>query len=323
MAGKTGIGKTGVALAAAVALAMGIVCYIFQPLEIEPIKYGLFLDSPDAWQIDSFLSWLINLGVIALIALLLHLFNRSYNFIRTPEPVLPAVFMVMAASSLWFIQSLNTSSLLCLVNVVCLGIIFDAYESKNATQQMFVLGVAPGLGAMFQYAFLPMACVYVLWALFMKVLRLKEILAFFSGLLCPYWIALGFGWLNFRDFHLPSLVTLFDTNRDYADIIFLLGGIGLAVIIGIIIGLPNFMKLYAGNSKVNAMNLCITALGISSLVCILVDYDNIPAYALSLYMTTAVQIANLCALWNIRREWVVTVLPGMLFIGLFIGNLLL
>lgn len=320
MAWKTGIGRGGLALAAALAFAMCLLSYILRPVDILPIQYGLWLDSPDSWQINPFLSWLINTFLIGVIALILYLINKSYNFIRTTEPALYAVFPVMACSSAWQTQALNTSTLLCLVNAVCLGIIFSAFDSRNATQQLFILGIALGIGAMFQYAFLPMACVYILWALFMKVLRFKELVAFLTGLFCPYWITLGLGWLHFSDFHLPAPVALFTTSGDHADILFLLLGIGIAAILGFLAGLPNSMKLYAGNSKVNSMNLCVSTLGIAALICILVDYENIPAYVMTLYMAVAVQLANICALWKPRLEWTVSAVPAFIFILIFIAN---
>lgn len=323
MGGNRGIGKEGLALAGASALAMCIISYVLKPVEIMHIQYGLCLSSPDSWQISPFISWLINTFLIGVIAFLLNLINRIYNFIKTTEPTLIAIFLLMASSSAWFTQGVNTSTLLCLVNVICLGIIFSVYDARNATQQMFVLGIAIGLGTMFQYAFLPMALVYLLWALFMKVMRIKEILAFLAGIFCPYWISLGFGWICWDDFHFPSLVSFFSETNDHTDIFLLLIGIGIAVLLGIFTTLPNSIKLYAGNSLINAMNLCVVSLGIASFICILIDYKNLLAYVMTLYLTTSIQLANFCTIWKIKNEWCVTVIPGLLFIGLFIGNILL
>lgn len=320
---KQGIGRGGLFLAAVLAFAMCLLSFIIHPVDILPIQYGLCLDSPDSWQINPFFSWILNTFLIGIITLLLYLINKSYNFIRTTEPALYAIFLIMACSSSWLSQGLNTSTLLCLVNVVCIGVIFDAYDTPNASRQLFILGMALGIGAMFQYAFLPMACVYILWALFMKVLRFKELLAFIIGLVCPYWITLGLGWIHFSNFHLPSLVSLFTAANDHSDILFLLLGIGFAVIMGVLAGLPNSIKLYAGNSKVNSMNLCVTTLGITSLICILVDFENIPAYVMTLYLATAVQLANIVALWKPRREWTITAVPSFIFILIFLANLFL
>ena len=318
---NTGIGKTGVALAAIVATAMCFLSLWLHPVDIIPIQYGLCLPSPDAWGYNNIWSWGVNTVLIGMIALMLYLINKNYNFVRTTEPVLVAVFLIMASSGPWFTQSLNTSVLLCVANVICLGIIFASYDSKNATQEMFVLGVVIGLGSMVQYAFIPMAFVYMLWALFMKVLRIKETLAFIIGMVCPYWIALGIGWLHFSDFHFPSINPLFSYSRDPSEFLILLSGIAIAAATGFICGIINFMKLYAGNSKVNAMNLCVSVLGTVSVICILVDFDNIHAYVTTLYLACAVQLANICAIWHPKMPWIVTVVPAMVYIAIFVSSI--
>lgn len=319
----TGAGKSGVALAIILAIAMCLLSLLFHPVEINSIPYGLCLPSPDSWNFERFWSWGINTALIGLIAVLLLLLNRSYNFIRTTEPVLIIVFLIMAASSPWFTQGLNTSVLLCLSNVVCMGIIFDTYDTKNATQEMFTIGVTIGFGSMVQYAFLPMMPVYLLWALFMKVLRIKETLALFAGIFCPYWIAFGTGWMSLSDFKFPSLTPLFTYSQDPSEFFILLSGIALAATIGLILTLTNAIKLYAGNSRVNAMNLCVEALGAASVICILVDFDNLHAYVITLYAACAVQIANVCALWTPRMPWLVSAIPSLLYMAIFVCSIVL
>ena len=314
---KTGIGKTGVALAALIAIAMCLLSLLFHPVEISRIQYGLALPSPDSWNFQPVWSWIVNTVLIGLIAILLYLINKSYNFIRTTEPALIAIFLIMATSGPWFTESINTSVLICLANTVCMGIIFDTYDTRNATQELFILGVVIGIGSMVQYAFLPMGIVYLLWALFMKVLRIKETLAFSIGIICPYWIALGIGWIHFSELHYPSINPLFSYNQDPSEFILFLSGIAFAAVVGLIISVANSMKLYAGNSKVNAMNLCVSTLGAASVVCILVDFDNIHAYVLTLYMACAAQLANICALWNPGMPWLVTTIPSLLYMAIF------
>lgn len=317
-----GIGTTGVAVASIVTLTMCILSYIYHPVEIYQIQYGICLPSPDTWGFNIFWSWISNVVLIGLIIALLYLLNKTYNFIRTTEPALVTIFMVMAGSTPWFTQSVNTSVLLCLANVVCMGIIFDVYQTKNVTQEMFIMGVVIGMGSMVQYAFLSLTIVFLLWALFMKVLRIKEFLAFLVGILCPYWIALGTGWLHFSDFHYPSLIPLFSSYKNPTDFFILLCGVTVAGGIGFFCTLFNAMKLFAGNSKVYAMNLCVMASGALALICILIDFDNMYAYVMTLYMACAVQLANICALWNPRMPWLVTVVPSVVYIGLFICSLI-
>lgn len=321
MTDRFGIGKGGMVLVLAVAFAMTLLAFIFKPVSIAPVPYGVCLPSPDEWEIASFLSWIINTLLIGLIATLLYLINKSYNFIRSTEPVLPALFLLFTCSNAWCTQSLNTSTLLCIFNVLGIGIIFSTYDCRNATQQLFTIGAVLGVGSMIQYAFFPMVIVVLVWTGIMKIFRLKEILAFFGGIFCPYWIAFGFGWIDFSDLRFPSLVSLFTDSRDHADILFLISEVAIAAAVGFILCIINSVKLYAGNSKINAMNMCITVSGLISLLCMVIDYENMPAYIMTLFMTVAVQFANICALWNVRHQWLVTTVPGIIYVLLFSGTL--
>lgn len=319
---KTGIGKSGLALAVICAIAMSVLCFLVSPVEVLPIQYGLCLPSPDSWNSNPFWSWFVNVMLIGGATALLILINQSYNFIRTTEPALPAIFLIMTCSSPWFVERLNTAVILCLCCVIAMGIIFGSYDSRNATKEMFFLGVMTGIGSMFQYAFLPFMFLFFLWSRFLKIMRVKETLAFIVGILCPFWIALGVGWLHFSFFRFPSLSPLFGNIQDHADFLILIVGIGIASAVGFIVGLINSMKLYAGNSKVNAMNLCMSSLGVASLISILVDFDNMPVYVVTLYLATAGQLANICALWNPKMPWLVTVVPSLVYIALFVCSII-
>lgn len=323
MAVKTGIGKTGMLLAMAIALAMCLLSFLLHPVDIEVTDYGICLPSSQLWNISPIVSWILNLIAICCIAILLFLINKTYNFVRTTEPVLIALFLIATCSSPWFTETLNDSTILCLVNVLCLGIIFGAYDKKNATQQIFLMGALAGFGSMFQYAFVTMFFLYFLWALFLKILRLRETLAFILGILTPYWIGLGLGLISLGDFRLPSPSHLLTESANYTDFLFLLISIAFAAFIGFIAALANGMKLYAGNSKVNAMNLCVSTMGIVSVICIFLDFENMTAYVVTLFVAMAVQMANICALWNIQDEWIVSTFPSLVFIALFIAGIVL
>ena len=320
---KTGIGKTGIFMSIAIALAMCVTTYILKPVKMSRGDYGICLPSPHLWAIPDFLSWLINLIIIGGIAFILFQTNRHFNFIRTTEPALPVIFVIATCSSPWFTQGLDTSTLLCLVNVISLAIVFGVYNRPNATQQIFSMGGLIGLGSMFEYAFLPMAFVYIIWALILKILRFKETIAFLLGIMCPYWIGLGLGLISISDFHIQSLTPFFGSETDYSEIWLLLCGTGIAAIGGLFATMFNSMKLYAGNSIVNSMNLCVTVMGLAALICIFADYENMTAYVVTLYVAMSVQLANICALWNPEQEWLVSAIPSVIYIGLFLAAIFL
>lgn len=306
-----------VPVATVFAVAMSLIAFFISPVHESPDDYGICLPSPFRWGLPEFLSWILNCLVIGTIALTLFLINKTYNFIKTTQPVLIPIFLVAACSSPWFTESLNASTLLCLINVVSIGIIFSAYDRPNATQQLFCIGFLGSLGSMFQYAFIPMIFVYFTWTIFLKICRLKETIAFGLGLVCPYWIGLGFGLLSYHDFKLPSLTPFFGNEIDYTELLLLLLATGFAAVSSSFISLINGMKLYAGNARIYAMNLCIMVLGLASIICIFIDYDNMTAYVITLFMVMAVQFANICALWSPAEPMLITLVPVVIYLILF------
>ena len=183
---------------------------------------------------------------------------------------------------------------------------------------MFVTATFISIGSMFQYAFLPMAVWVLIAAVILKIFRPKEVAAFILGLLAPYWIALGFGWIHFSEFRMPEPAPLFGENIDPANLFVIMLSTGFAIFIGIAIGISNSLRIYAGNSRVNAFNSVISWLGIVCAACIIIDFNNILAYLATLYFAVAVQFANLCALWQFKHEWLVILLPSAVYILFFI-----
>lgn len=304
-------------------VAMCTASYFYFPATSVAGNAGICLPSPNLWHIKPVSSWIINVVVIGGIAAGGFFMNRNYNFIRSTEPVLPAMFMVLVASCPWITRYLSSSTLLCAINLISLSVIFSAYNSRNATQQLFTIGTLLSVGSMFQYAFIPMVPIYLVAAIMMKVLRIKEFLAYGMGLIAPYWVGVGLGLIGLDQFRLPEITGMF-TDMNFSPTLFVLVvSIGLAVFCGLLLGLNNSIKLYAGNSRVNAMNGCISLLGVMCVVCMLIDFTNMMAYLATLYFAVAVQVANLCALWNIRREWLVVFIPSLIYIGFFVAIMLM
>ena len=312
------IERTGMIIAGLLAFAMCLLSFILQPEKPIPGQPGLCLPPPSQWELPRFLSWFINTCTIGVCAIALWMLNRTYNFIRTTQPVLPALFLIFVASNPWITAELSTSVILCAVNVLALWILYGCYNLRNATQQMFLVATFLSIGSMFQYAFLPMILVYIIASVILKISRPKELTAFIFGLIAPYWITIGFGWINPDSFKMPAPTSLFSGLYNPADLFILMVSVGSAIFLGIAFGIPSLLKTYAGNSQVNAMNSVIAWLGIISMLCILIDFNNVMAYLATLFLAVAAQLANTCALWHFRHEWLVTFLPGLLFLFFFV-----
>lgn len=319
MAKTYGIGRPGMTVAVAAAAVMFIISFLVPaPFSISG-NFGICLPSPDLWNINPVASWILNIALAAACTIGTWLLNRSFNFIRSTQPVLQALFLIMVAANPWITGELSSSLLLCLINIIGLALMFRDYSSPNATQDLFAIGTFLGIGSMFQYGFIPMMPAYVLMAVAMKNLRIKEFIAFLLGIAAPFWVSIGLGIIPLENFQLPEIVPLFINYDNALEIFLLVASTGIAIFLGVMTGLFDSVRLYAGNSRVNAMNVCVSILGIFSIVCVVVDFNNMLVYLATLYFTVAVQLANVCALWNMKHQWLVTAIPALIFIGFFVA----
>lgn len=322
MTRSKGIGKTGLVLAVMAMIAMTAVSYLLRPDSRLSGELGICLPSPNLWEINPVSSWIINTVLTGAVAFGAFFLNRTHNFIRSTQPVLPVMFLLLAGSNPWINYYLSSSTLICAINLISLSILFGEYNSRNATQPMFAIGTFMSVGSMFQYAFLPMIVAYVLGAIIMKAFRFKEFLALGMGLIAPYWVGIGLGLISLDSFEMPDITNLFSNFAKASEIFVLAVSVGTAIFFGALLALNNSIKLYAGNSRVNAQNMTITLLGVVCAICIIVDFSNMLAYLGTLYLTVAVQVANMCALWKIKREWLVVFIPAIIYIGFFIAMIL-
>lgn len=306
------------ALAVIASLAMTAVAFfIGSPFQISG-NTGICIPSPNEWGLTPAASWLLNLIILFGSGVLLTIANKQYTFVKGADTVLSGIFLLMATSNVWVSSSFSSASLMVFINVLCLIILLGCYRQTNATRDIFMIGTLLSIGSMMQYAFIFMIPVYLIGSILMKCVNFKTIIAYLMGLVAPYWIGIGMGILEIESFKMPIFTSVIDGYiADHRMFICILN-VSLTALIGFILALNNMVKLYAGNTQKRLNNVVINMLGLAVAICMIFDYSNITTYLGLLYMITAVQIANLFALWQIRRGriWLITII--MLYVIGFI-----
>ena len=289
MGNRDTMGKKGFAGAIATAILMSATSFLAGapiPLQTEA---GLCLPSPGAWDIIT--------GSI-------YILNKNYAFVPGNDMTLPGLLAVMSFSCPWVAGTLNSSTILLAANTAILSIAFTCFKQRNATRELFAIATILSLGTMVQYAFIFMIPAYIAIAASLKCLRFKETIAFILGLVAPYWVGVGLGIIPLSDFSMPDISGLFsgiEAKRSMLAGLTACAATALGALVG---GLYNSVKLYAGNSQRRLYNICFNILGVLCAVCIVIDFDNMPAYIGTLYLVAAVQFSDIFALHNIRhRSW--------------------
>ena len=293
---NTGIGQEGMVIAAVAALAMAASAYFIGHASTPPLDAGICIPSPSAWLPSPLGGWVLNTLMTAGVCALLWWMNKEYGVARGSDSIFCGMFAVMAMSNVWVSAHLNSAALMCIINLACLMILMGCYRQSNPTREIFVIGTLLAVGSMTDYAFVFIAPVYLIGAIMLKCFSLKAFVAYLMGWAAPYWVGIGLGFIPLEAFRLPQLSNVFEAAGSEIDILAGLLNIGITVTIGLLMGLSNAVRLYAGNSRRRLFNMTIDVLGIVAAAAMMIDFGNLTAYLGIIYMVAALQIANFAEL---------------------------
>ena len=293
--GPRPIGNETLIFGVVIAFVLTLISLFAMPGLNVPGDYGVCVASPNTWVLPRFLSWLLNILAVAATALLLSAMNRKYNLIPTSQPILPVCFLLLLSMNAAVTCRLGTPVMLMAVNAACLYILFDTYERPNSTQEFFIIATLLSFGSMIDYSFLMMVPVYVAGGFVMKSFRLREAIAFIFGLVSPYWIMVGMGIVGVDHFRLPMSTSLSHQLELNPDMMRCFISIGLASLIALVASIYNSVSLLHGNARVRCLHLSVNILGYVCLIAMIGDYNNLLAYAGTIYLWMSLEIVGLYA----------------------------
>ncbi|MCM1378169.1 MAG: hypothetical protein NC097_07340 [Clostridium sp.] len=319
---RSAVGASAFITTLVVAAILIIVNMTWGPTPPRGEQMGLCLNSPDLWFPSSALSGIVNTLLILVAAPAMLLLNKRFNFVRGESMLFPSIFLMLTATNVFITPGVCSSTILLVVNLICLALLFDTASKRNATQDFFIIATLISIGSMCQYAFLPMIPAFIIGGLLLRKLNFKELMAFGMGLVAPYWAVLGLGIVSISDFHLPVLKNIFSMVNDRTDLFMTLVETGLLFLVAVLLCMNNAMRLYAGNSGIRLMNNTVNTLGFLCALCMMVDFDNLFAYVATLNFWIAVQFGNLYALYRLPKPGLLLFILSLLLIAIYVRILI-
>lgn len=299
------------------AILLVLTLILFQPVFLEG-DLGLCLPSPNQWHIPRFLSWLMGVVLILLAVIVLSSANKKYNFIPEAEPLMVMGLLVLVACNCRTTALLSASTLMLAANAFALYIILSTYEQRNATREYFLVATIPAIGAMTQYSFLILIPVYIFAGLLMKSFRMREFIAFIFGLLAPYWIAIGLGWISPFAFRVPDPDSVFSVQEMSRETFLNVIATGIIILVGIMLSLYNAARLFSRNSRLRSMHVSLNLMGYGAIAAVIFDFNNFMAYFATLCLWLAIQVAALMSFYEIRKPRVALILIAVVFLPIYI-----
>ena len=305
----------------AVAITLLLLTLFLFPMNVPGGDLGICLPSPNEWDIPRIPSRIANALLILLAVVLFWLANKKFNFIPEPKPLTSVTLLLQLASNPLSTSFLSTSTLLLLCNVVVFSIIISTYEAPFSTREFFLAGTFPAIGAMVQYSFIVMVPVYIGAGLLMKSMRFREFIAFLLGLLAPYWIAVGLGWVSPFAFRFPDSLMIVNRGAIAGDIFLMLLEVGILALVGFILSLYNGVRLLSRNSRFRSIHTSFNLMGYVSVLAIVFDFNNFVAYFGTLALWVAIQIGAVVHFYHIRHPQVALLLILALVLPLYFLSL--
>lgn len=292
--------------------------------ETEPvwIDKGIGLSGLNEWQIPTGLSTVLNIGLNALIIVLMMALNRSYNVLRSLTWLPAGLFAIMQAATPTAMLSLGSGTLVCVVVLLCLYLLFGIYGRPTETRIIFAVFFLLSLGTAFQYCFAPFILLFWFICMQLKVYNLRTFTASLMGVASVWILLLGFGIVDIDRLQMPSLHNVFAGDlspmRLYLPMLALVTAILLIAAITM-----NFMKAFAYNAHARAMNGALVLLSFVILLMMVIDSQNMPAYMPLLNVSAAMQITHYFVNHRFERQYIAILAVLFVYIAIYLRRLYL
>lgn len=252
---------------------------------------GLAIPSPNLWfgstGFGAFLSFMLMAGCAALMIWL----NARYSIVRNLSNTFAGLFMLMTAASPAVALEFQGSTLLAIVVTTAIALFYSAYNVPNrGSKRIFLSFALLSAGALCQYGFAVFIPVFIIGIGQMRALKLRTLLSMTLGCITPLWLWWCFS-PGFPSLSLPELTNPFEA-LPRADAIRFFVTVGLTLLVGLIIGGYNMIKIYSYNAKARALNGLLSLVGIATGAAMLIDWTNAPFYVALLNSCVAFQVGH-------------------------------
>lgn len=219
-------------------------------------------------------SILINAVIIILTAILINHIALRYNLVKE-RTLLPALFFLL-------FQLLNTTVIngLCIGNVTTLIVVaaiiilYNCYQLKHSTENGFLIAIILSVSSLYEGRILYMLPLFMVGLLQMQAASWRTYAAVVVGLIAPYWIVWGTGWVEWSELNFATLLP----QPSFSAITVAQIPVIVTVIIGFIVGCFNLT--HALNEKIHtrAMNGFVNLLSVYTTLLMLIDSSHYTHY---------------------------------------------
>ncbi|MCH4154866.1 MAG: hypothetical protein LKF31_01035 [Muribaculaceae bacterium] len=266
-------------------------------------SYGICFLSSNLWVGDRLTSVLLNLLLILLIAMLMGVLNKSFNFIRAVTYISSSMFFMLELANPYATSQLYSGTLMCLVVLIAVFIMFRSYDNNQAQHSIFIVFVLLGLCCMAQYAFIFMMPIFFIGFCQMRIMSLRGLLAMLLGVIAPFWILVGLGVVPITSFTFPKMVSVWSAlSMPQISLLIIIEGV--TAFIGIVLLLLNMNHIFNYRKQIRSYNGFFSVLMGGTIVMMAIDYRNLLTYVPLLNTCVAIQLGHFYTINTHSRRYI-------------------
>ncbi len=252
---------------------------------------GLAFPSANVWLPNPTADFVAGLAGAAATALIMVLLNKIYNVLRSYTYLYIALFAAMQLATADLLTQFYTGTILAVIVPLCQMFLFPCFRAPMLTRHVFVIFLLLSLFTATQYCFALFIPVFLIGLGQMRIFNVRSVLAALMGAITPWWLMLGFGFVEPHDISLPQFASIF-SEIGSEDTLVLLVTIGITVFAMLLCYVLNLLKTIAYNARARAINGSFTLTALFTIAAACIDYRNILSYVPLLNYCAAMEITH-------------------------------
>lgn len=282
----------------AVASMLYMLWWVVAPSGMVAEPAGIVADASEFAQKTGVISTLSGVMMALISCIMLWMLNRWYFITHSSSKIYIGIYALGVASVPSLCVGLSSGVVMGMTLIFCVLMLYSIYQRRTGTRRVFLVFFIIAAGSIYDYAYAGYVLPLLLGCGQMRCLSLRSVIAAAMGIVTPFWIGLGFGWISLSELTAPALT--FPTAESiamYAPAMRVLVA-GMWIITGVLT-VVNTATIYGHNAKIRANNGVLALMSVWTVVAIPVDFAHIMSYLPILMALAAVQTA-LC--FSLRRK---------------------
>jgi hypothetical protein len=282
----------GTALTVAALALVAAFVYFFSdsPMRLTGDK-GLALPSANEWFSAPLADFAAAIAGMTACTLLMVLLCKVFNVLRSLTWLYIGLFAVMQMATPGLAVQFYTGTLLSVAVGAALMLLFSCYRNPRPSGHVFLIFLGLSFLTATQYCFALYVPVFLIGCAQMRIFNGRTLTAAILGMVCPWWIMMGFGIIRPSDIHLPQFVSVLSVI-DHHDTLVLLVTVGLTALLTMLSFVLNVLRTIAYNARSRAINGVFALLSLTTIAAMCIDFRNMLSYIPLLNFCAALQVAH-------------------------------